>query len=89
MRGIRPFSDFAGAYSASLSTRPLDPFSALDALLKEYMPRKLAILCCEPFVPARDNCHRFVLADILVEKGIVEKEVEHLSMDATWGEMEH
>lgn len=87
MREIKPFAEFARIYTASLTARTLEPISAINACLAKYKPNKLAIMCCEPFVATKDNCHRFVLADILVAAGIVDQAVEHLSMDATWEKM--
>lgn len=84
MREVKPFAEFAKRYANSLSGRTPAPISACANLLEKYQPHKLAIMCCEPFVLTKDNCHRFVLADILVAAGIVARDVEHLSMDNTW-----
>ena len=83
LRDITPFPAFARTYTNSLATRTPDPISALKILLAQWQPAKLAIMCCEPFVTTKDNCHRFVLADMLVAAGVVDQAVEHLCMDKT------
>jgi hypothetical protein len=83
MRDLRPFERFAAAYRASLRERKPDPIITLKNFLTQQQVAKLAILCCEAFVPTMDNCHRFVLADILVAAGVAFGPVENLSMDAT------
>jgi hypothetical protein len=81
MRNLRPFEKFASAYRSSLSGRKPDPIATMRSFLARQEAAKLAILCCEPFVATMDNCHRFVLADILVAAQVVVGPVEHLSMD--------
>ena len=83
IREVKPFSKFARLYKKGLKV-PADPFDKIRKLLKEKKPRRMAIMCCEPFVDSLDNCHRFTLANELLKRKIIDSQVIHLSMDKTY-----
>jgi hypothetical protein len=88
IRSVAPFKEFSEVYRDALSQRTPDPIATFSRIIEAFPKvEKVAILCCEKFTLTRDNCHRFVLAQVLQERGIVD-EVEDLSMDKTSEDLE-
>tara|TARA_B100000609_G_C17222035_1_gene440825 strand:- start:947 stop:1462 length:516 start_codon:yes stop_codon:yes gene_type:complete len=74
------FDMFAEAYTQTLFEKDN---TCLDRLFSRMGEEELtAIMCCEPYVETRDNCHRFIIASLMVEHGYLEEDdIIHLDLD--------
>lgn len=72
---------FREAYTQELFEKDPDALSHLLVLLQKH--QRVAIMCCEPYVPTHDNCHRFILAALMREKELLTpSQIVHLNLDS-------
>lgn len=83
MRCTQNFAKFSKSYKQLITDESI---LKLEKLIERFNPSCIAVMCCEPFTTLKNNCHRFVLAEILLNAEVANS-VIHLSMDKTFDRM--
>ena len=78
---VTHFEVFRELYLTEVINQDAFAFERLQSLLKSEV--LVAVMCCEEYVSSHDSCHRFALADEMINRGLIEEaDVLHLNMDS-------
>ena len=73
---------FYALYCQELEQKDPEALKQLLSLVQRH--HRVAIMCCEPYVATHDNCHRFILAERMLQENLLEPEqILHLDLDAS------
>ena len=79
---VSEWNAFYDSYNRELEEKDPNALKLLLSLVETH--HRVAIMCCEPYVSTHDNCHRFIVAEgVVQEKLLYPEQVIHLDLDAS------